>query len=205
MKTLKALTTATIASAVLSVGAVSASAATSTGEIGFQTGGINFDMTNTAIDFSFDTHQIGFDAWSSPIQVLGADKDHFFTIEDARGSGTGWTLSVKEQAQFAYGTNVLTGAELYFNKIAHSTTNSDTTDLSLVSAPTLIDTNNTPIMKAAANHGMGVHTGTFTGAAGTNENSNATYDAVTLKIPTSTAVFAGNYTTTLEWTITEGP
>lgn len=210
MKTLKVLATAAIATTMLSVGAVSASAADSTGDVQFTSGTLKVDMDNGGTAMSFGSHST--DEVGNVFQVVGANESHSFTVTDNRGNDKGWQLQVA-RTEFKNGDgNELTASELKFTNIAHSSpTNTVAESLVTPATPVTITNAVISIMGAHAGEGTGTHIGTFTGTEGsftdtTLNTAVTTNDSITLQIPTTTPVYTTSpYEADLTWTMLDAP
>lgn len=159
---------------------------------------------------------------------------NFVQISDYRGTGTGWTLFVRQEGQFsdtAQKNLSLKGASLSFDKAwANSTL-----DQSLAPTPTkdTIAMNNIGESYILANADTGKGMGTWSLSFGASETNplklestlspkvdahnqaivDSTFEnqpmyqnnAIRLTIPASNTLTAGNYSTVLTWTIAELP
>lgn len=137
----------------------------------------------------------------------GTDKKgpNYVQVTDDRGTETGWTLTLAQDAQFKSDKNhELKGAEITM-KNANIQTASDSPKPTTTATITLVPGDDTnpgaavTVMSAAAGQGAG----TFLNDWGTDEASGA--DSIQLAVPGSTTKYAEKYSTKLTWTLTDVP
>lgn len=210
MKTLKVLTTAAIATAVLSTGAISASAAMdqpTKGDVTFTADSDAIELTS-APNISFGSHTVTENAdenTGAPFKLLGANSDKQVVVTDNRGVGTGWTLQASLSGPFhTLGGLTLEGAKLSFNNMVYSSSLTGVTSISsIINSPTEIGTTAVNIMVASGTatdpDGMGVNTGSFSNTESTDPTNGTVNDSITLSIPEASARIAEQYSTDLNW------
>lgn len=161
-----------------------------TGKVGFTgpaTGGLT--MTNTdALNIDFGSNPISVDD-----KTYTNINDAKATVQDIRGTATGWTLTVAQNAQFKTSDNdELTGAQI---TIKTPILDSNSTAKATVGQNLILTTDNTAhkVMGAAVGEGNG------TTIADMNIGS------VELAVPGKTVKVAKNYTTMLTWNLADAP
>lgn len=191
-KSTSALALALIASGVVATATpVSADQTqTTTATVGFTAGNLEFgDGTGQTVP-SFDFGQQDITAKDNTYDVVTAGA---LKVSDLRGTGAGWNVTVKQQAQLATATGAeLTGAVLKFN---NATTSNSSNETVTFHAGDLTPGTASRVFDAQANNGNGTSTLAFAGG---------TSDAQ-LHVPGATPKKSEAYTATLEWTLTDSP
>ncbi len=163
---------------------VGAESSSSKSDIGFSAPAEGAFKVNEVADFNFGNQKI-----STGDEVYYLDADVNTSVQDLRGTLSGWDLQLAQVEQFKNGENELTNAQISLKDLtldeestanAHPTT--DTIDLKPNNEAVVV-------MSAAKGEGGGVAIEKF------GKNS------VALKVPGSTIKVLGNYTTTLNWTL----
>lgn len=194
LKSTSALALALIAGSVMTTTASADTfAQNSNGKIEYQKGTINIvdpDDPNAAAVPSFDFGQQDITAKDKTYDAVTAGT---LKVSDLRGTGEGWNVTVKQQAQLATATGAeLTGAVLKFN---NATTSNSSNETVTFHAGDLTPGTASRVFDAQANNGNGTSTLAFAGG---------TSDAQ-LHVPGATPKKSEAYTATLEWTLTDSP
>lgn len=162
-----------------------------TGNVGFKTpttGGLTMTDTN-ALNLNFGSNEI-----SANDQVYKNTEDTKATVQDIRGTATGWTLTVAQAAQFKVEKSgeTLDGAQI---TIETPTLDGTSTAKAEVGKNLVLSTNGATqqVMGAKAGEGNG------TAIADLNKGS------VALSVPGKTVKVAKDYTTTLTWALSDTP
>ncbi|MGM0212550.1 WxL domain-containing protein [Enterococcus sp. AZ109] len=125
---------------------------------------------------------------------------NYVQVTDTTGEYTGWKLTVTQNAQFAKGTSVLTGAELSLKNIVANSANP--TNAPVVGGDiALVPGEASTIATAQDKHGKGTWAMRF----GTDTAQATESESVQLEVPGTANPEKGTYTTELTWTLTEGP
>lgn len=147
----------------------------------------NIQLTK-APTFDFGSQKIGGDPMDLKINTV----DDPITVVNP-GKNTGWNVTVKGTKFVAPdGTTELKGALLTLNGIVNPADEGNQSNAPTTSSVDVSD-QEAPIFTAAANAGLGTWLNTYT--AGDNSGN--------LHIPAGNT--AGNYTSTLTWTLTDAP
>ena len=154
----------------------------SAGKVGFNEGQLT--LLNVA-DLDFGNHPI-----SASDETYKTESDTKSTVQDLRGTETGWELRVAQQAQFMNGEKELTNASI---TIDTPVLDDNSTATANIQQKTLTpDKKDVVVMDAKKGQGNGLAIEDFnTGAA-------------SLMVPGKTVKVAGQYTTTLNWTLLDG-
>lgn len=159
----------------------------STSDIGFTTpteGALT--LVNVA-DFDFGSNPI-----SAKDEVYTNKTETMTTVQDIRGTETGWTVQVAQNGQFKADKKELTSAQITLKTptISDQSTGSATakTEITLNT-----DGSSATILEAAAGLGNGVTIENFA------------KDAATLSVPGETVKVAKQYETSLTWTLLDQP
>lgn len=158
----------------------------SEGWVGFTTpanGGLSLVQV---ADLDFGNHPI-----SGVDEVYGTVSDTYTTVEDLRGTETGWSLLVAEMGPFMNQGHELTRAEITLVTPLLAPTSTAVTHVKKDLALTP-DGEAQVVMFAQKAEGNGVATEWF----GKNK--------ATLRVPGETIKLVGQYTTTLNWTLLDG-
>lgn len=134
-------------------------------------------------DLSFGNHEI-----SASDEIYKTQSDTKSTVQDLRGTETGWELRVAQNGQFLNGKKELTNAQITLDK---PELNIDSTAIANLKTNVVLNPNGdaTVIMDANTGEGNGLATENFnTGSA-------------SLSVPGKTTKIVGQYTTTLNWTL----
>lgn len=154
----------------------------SNSSVSFQAGALSI---LSVPNFDFGTWEI------SPLnRTYSLQSDASVAIADLRGTTSGWTLTVRQEAQLKTQQNeVLEGAQIMMKDGSVTPNNS----ASIPSQIQLIPGNTATVMSASGNSGSNL--------------IQATWQAknVSLTVPGSTSKFATQYTSTLTWTLAEVP
>lgn len=168
----------------------------------------NFDFSEQVVSTTTKTYYAGLVA----DKETGREVANFVQLSDKRGTGAGWTLSVIQNGQFSSSDgDVLTGAELHLKHATHNSNMpatvapdvvaSDDVTLGLETAEKLVE--------AQPKTGMGMHQLRFGNNLDTDKEGNpqevTAPTAVALVVPGSAIQYAKEYTTTLEWVLSELP
>lgn len=133
------------------------------------------------------------------VTTVEEDRPNYVQVTDNRGTETGWVLKVKQDAQFVNGTNQLTGAQITMNNVEVATASSSAEPSNVASSVALTAMNTeTLVMSAQEGEGAGTYVARF-GDTTTMEES------VELSVPGSTTKYAGAYTTSLTWVLSNVP
>lgn len=154
--------------------------------------------SNSSISFQAGTLSIlsvpnfDFGTWEiSPLnRTYSLQSDASVAIADLRGTTSGWTLTVRQEAQLKTQQNeVLEGAQILMKDGSVTPNNS----ANIPSQIQLIPGNTVTVMSASGNSGSNL--------------IQATWQAknISLTVPGSTSKFATQYTSTLTWTLAEVP
>jgi hypothetical protein len=155
---------------------------TTDGNVGFTTPADGLKLIEAA-NLDFGNHEI-----SASDQTYKSETDTKSTVQDIRGTLTGWTLQVAQSEQFKNGTNELTNAQITLDEpvLDESSTATANVKTAVALKPT---GESVVIMDANEGEGNGVATEDFnTGKA-------------SLSVPGSTVKVAGKYQTTLVWSL----
>lgn len=128
-------------------------------------------------------------------------RPNYVQVSDNRGTETGWTLQVRQDAQFETTDNdVLDGAAI---KILNNNVNTSSTSPVPSTVPAEIDlVPGTPSIVVAAKDAEGA--GTYVSRFGKADDDNMD-KSVQLSVPGSTTKYAKEYNTTLTWILTDTP
>lgn len=151
------------------------------------TGGLTMTDT-TALDLDFGSNEI-----SATDQTYSNGTETKATVQDIRGTATGWTLTVAQGTQFTTAdSDVLTNAQM---TIKTPTLDATSTATAKVASQLILTPGGAAqaIMGAAAGEGNGTAIATM--ATG----------AVELAVPGKTVKVAKDYTTTLTWNLADTP
>lgn len=159
----------------------------STSNIGFTTptqGALT--LVNVA-DLEFGSNPI-----STNDEIYKSQTETKTTVQDIRGTETGWSVQVAQKGQLKAGQKELTSAQITLKTptIAAESTGSATTKTEVVLNT---DGSNATILDAAAGLGNGIVIQNFA------------KDAATLEVPGETIKVAQQYETTLTWTLLDQP
>lgn len=161
-----------------------------TGKVGFKTpdtGGLTMTNTND-LDIDFGSNPI-----SADDKTYTNVNDAKATVQDIRGTATGWTLTVAQKAQFKTAdSDELTGAQITIKTPTLDTTSTAT---ATVDKNLVLTTDNT------AHKIMGATTGEGNGTAIADMNTGS----VSLDVPGKTVKVAKDYTTMLTWNLADVP
>ncbi|MBO0431695.1 WxL domain-containing protein [Enterococcus sp. DIV0660C] len=157
-----------------------------TGEVGFKTPDSGALTLVSAADLDFGMHAI-----SAADEVYTSETDTVSTVQDIRGTEAGWALQVSENGQFKNGTHELTNAEI---TLVSPSIDANSTAIAHEKTGVALKTTNEAavIMDAQTGEGNGLAIEDF--AKGT----------ASLSVPGATVKVAGQYTTTLNWVLTDG-
>lgn len=159
----------------------------SKGDIGFTapTEGA-LTMLNVA-DFDFGSNPI-----SAKDEVYKSKTDSSTTVQDIRGTETGWAVQVAQNGQFKTGDKELNNAQITLKTptISDKSTGSAEAETEVVLNT---DGSGATILDAEKGQGNGVIIENFA------------KDAVTLSVPGETVKVAKQYETTLTWTLLDQP
>ncbi|MDR0880216.1 MAG: WxL domain-containing protein [Clostridioides sp.] len=161
-------------------------------------------------NFDFETHeiQIGYEmnffalpqAWKEA-HGLETTKPNYVQVSDQRLTGDGWRLLVKQDEELKTSDNkVLTGAKITVSNI-EAVTATATTDQLPIAYPTIEITpsgESKTVMLAEKDKGQGTHLARF-------GDSNSKGSSVKLTVPSTTTVYAKEYTANLTWTLLDVP
>lgn len=134
-------------------------------------------------------------------------------VTDSRGTGAGWTLSVAQPAQFTNGGKELKGAQIGISNLSAVTqADSDAGSATSGNNFTLVPgTGDQTVMSAKANTGQGTWVARMGNAdnlvteKGDDDAQRTVDNAVSLSVPGASNKLAGQYTTTLNWTLSDVP
>ncbi|MGX7031707.1 WxL domain-containing protein [Vagococcus zengguangii] len=147
------------------------------------------------------------------------DVPNYAQITDKRGTLSGWTLKVKQEAQFKTGDNDLNGAELSFKQATFATTASEK-ELALMEETVTFDPGvEYTVLGAADGQGAGTYTYYFGSSSALTDGPMSFRDdtgevvektvklneSVNLHVPGSAVKRAAVYTTNLLWTLSDVP
>lgn len=157
----------------------------SNGQVGFTTPTSGALQLLQVADLNFGNHEI-----SAADQIYLSESDTKATVQDLRGTETGWELRVAQVGQFKNGQKELTNAQITL--VAPTLDKSSTAIAHVKEGVVLKPTGEAAvIMDAKIGEGNGVATEDFmTGKA-------------SLSVPGATVKVKGQYTTTLNWTLTD--
>ncbi|WP_430596547.1 WxL domain-containing protein [Enterococcus sp. DIV0175] len=157
-----------------------------TGEVGFKAPDTGALTLVEAADLDFGMHEI-----SATDQNYTTESDTFSKVQDLRGTEAGWALQVSEAGQFKNNTHELTNAQI---TLVSPTIDTSSTAVAHEKAGVVLKTTNEAavIMDAQTGEGNGLAIEDF--AKG----------AASLSVPGATVKVAGQYTTTLNWVLTDG-
>ncbi|WP_163654571.1 WxL domain-containing protein [Listeria sp. PSOL-1] len=128
----------------------------------------------------------------------GKSVPNFVQVTDKRGSNAGWHLTVTQDAQFANGTNVLTGAVLKLDKgilISEDDGLAPTINQAISLTPGVAS----DVINAKSEQGTGIWVGSFGSDNATGEK------AISLTVPGKTKKVKGEYSASLTWNLTDSP
>lgn len=169
----------------------------------------NFDFGSQKISSKNQTYY----AKAQGYQGVSDTSVLYAQVTDNRGTGAGWILSVAQPSQFTNDGKELKGAQIGINNLsvatqADSDAGSATAGGDMILVP---GTGAQTVMSAKANTGQG----TWVARMGKADNlvpekgdgdTNRTVDkAVSLSVPGSSNKLAGQYTTNLNWTLSDVP
>lgn len=132
----------------------------------------------------------------------GVEKEgpNFVQVTDNRGLEAGWSLTVKQNAQFTSTTGkVLTGARITLKNGVVVTASESAKPTGYKPIVLTTDGSEAKVMSAKAKQGAG----TYLLSWGTNATTGRT--SVELEVPGSTTKYAEVYKTTLTWVLTDVP
>lgn len=155
---------------------------TTDGNVGFTTPADGLKLIEAA-NLDFGNHEI-----SASDQTYKSESDTKSTVQDIRGTLTGWTLQVAQSEQFKNGASELTNAQITLDEpvLDESSTATANVKTGVALKPT---GESAVIMDANAGQGNGIATEDFnTGKA-------------SLSVPGATVKVAGQYKTTLVWSL----
>lgn len=164
-----------------------------TGNVMFNGGGVNMETTLPA-QLNFGTTVISYTNDTNLVATIDGNQSSSATtgiirVNDTRGTNVGWKMKVN-QTQFKSGTDELTGAQL--SLVTGNPTNiggTVPTGGAINQKVTLDPGVDFEIFKANTNEGNGI--------------SELEINQFNLMVPASTSKKAGQYTTTITWTISD--
>lgn len=126
---------------------------------------------------------------------------NYVQVTDNRGTNAGWTLTVKQDQAFMNGSNTLKGTEMNFkNPVAVGKSGKVDTAPSVNANFTLsADGTSALVMVAKTDQGMGTWIDRF---GNSTEQASA---SITLMVPGESKKVAGQYKTSLTWTLSDVP
>lgn len=125
---------------------------------------------------------------------------NFVQVTDNRGLESGWTLTVKQDAQFkSTSGKVLTGAKITLKNGTVVTASDSAKPTGYTPIALTTDGSEAKVMSATDKQGAG----TYLLSWGTNATTGAT--SVDLEVPGATTKYAEIYKTTLTWSLTDVP
>ncbi|SCB92267.1 WxL domain-containing protein [Weissella bombi] len=179
------------------------------------TGPLSLDYVS---DFDFGSQKISpknqtYYAKAQGYQGVSDNSVLYAQVTDSRGTGAGWTLSVAQPSQFMNNGKELKGAQIGISDLSAATqADSDAGSATAGGNMTLIPgTGAQTVMSAKANTGQGTWVARMGKAdnlvteKGDGDTSRTVDNAVSLNVPGSSNKLAGEYTTTLNWTLSDVP
>lgn len=172
-------------------------------------------ITSSTVDYNASAQQ--YTDKDGKNETSGPD---FVQLTDNRGSFAGWTLSVKQNGQFASANGTeLEGAAVTFSDAKHVAANGTTDGISTTANFTLDPTAGAiPVMSGATattgtNGTSGTHLLRFgdatnlstTDVNGDGSSRGTTDTAIKLNVPGRSAKLATKYTTTFNWILADSP
>ena len=158
----------------------------STGNVGFTTPEDGALKLLEVADLDFGNHAI-----SAADETYKTMTDTKSTVQDLRGTETGWELRVAQQGQFMNGEKELTNAAITLDA---PVLDAGSTATANVKSGVLLNTNGDSAVIMDANQGQG------NGVATEDFN----IDQASLFVPGKTTKVTGQYMTTLNWTLMDG-
>ncbi|EGO5014200.1 WxL domain-containing protein [Enterococcus faecalis] len=158
----------------------------SNGNVGFKTPEDGALKLLEVADLNFGDHEI-----SGSDENYKTETDTKATVQDLRGTETGWELRVSQSGQFMNGEKELTNAQITLDSPELDASSTATAN---VKTGVILNPNgdSAVILDAAKGQGNGIATENF-------KTGNAT-----LSVPGKTTKITGQYTTTLTWTLMDG-
>lgn len=130
----------------------------------------------------------------------GSTGPNYVQVTDKRGTLEGWALSVKQEAQFTTEENqTLEGATISFTNASLTSSMADEFKPTAQTKATLQPGQETPLVSAAKNQGIG------TWIYRLGENADQAKESVQLFVPGKAVKLAKEYKTTLTWTLKSAP
>jgi len=130
----------------------------------------------------------------------GSEIPHFVQLTDARGTGTGWSLSARKTQQFTAqlsedNTVILAGATIDLsNKVARATYGATAATATENAVTLVLDESRQLAATSAFGQGMGINTLHFG-----SQEEDTHEESVTLNIQPGTQVFVATYTAVINW------
>lgn len=157
----------------------------SNGNVGFTTPADGALKLIEVADLSFGNHEI-----SAADEIYKTQSDTKSSVQDLRGTETGWELRVAQNGQFMNGNKELTNSQLTLDKPELDT---NSTAIANVKTNVVLNPNGDSVVIMDANTGEG------NGLATENFNTGN----ASLSVPGKTTKIVGQYTTTLNWTLVD--
>lgn len=174
---------------VVNAAPISGSGSTTTARVGLKTEDTDKVTLTNAPDIDFGSQKIGTGALT--LNATNIDDDYDDITVSNPGLGTGWIVQVTATPFENEGEQKLEGAELKFATGVPKAEDGNNQSTAPTGAAITLNESTQTVFSAAANAGIGIWNNTY---------SNADF---TLDIPAGNA--AGDYTSTLTWTLADTP
>lgn len=163
-----------------------AESSSSKSDIGFSAPTEGAFKINEVADFNFGDQKI-----SGEDEVYYLNEEAITSIQDLRGTQLGWELQLSQVDQFKNGEKELTNAQISLQDLTLDETSTAEAHPALDTIDLKPTNEAVTVMSAGKGEGSGIAIEKF------NKQS------VSLKVPGSTIKVAGNYQTTLNWTLVD--
>ncbi|RDX01007.1 WxL domain-containing protein [Listeria kieliensis] len=128
-----------------------------------------------------------------------ADGPNYVQVTDNRGTESGWTLKVKQEAQFKTADGKeLTGAAITFTNGVVNTVSESPKPSIFANKVTLVPGTEASMLAAKDGEGAGTHVLAF-------GNNDTAAESIKLAVPGKSTKYAKKYSTQLTWTLSDTP